>query len=106
MSVIKILLCLSLLASFAGCSSSSKEKDARKHETAGQYVDDSVITTRVKAALFNEDSLKSTDIKVKTYKGIVQLSGFVDTADEVEKAGEVAKNIDNVSSVQNNIIVK
>jgi osmotically-inducible protein OsmY len=100
---IKILVCLILIVSFAGCSST---KDTSKKETAGQYVDDSVITTRVKKAIFSEPALKTMQISVKTYKGIVQLSGFVDTPEEVSRASEVAKNVDNVVSVKNDLIVK
>ena len=59
------------LVSAVGCASTSKQAGA------GEYVDDSVITTKVKAAIFNESSLKSTEINVETFKGVVQLSGFV-----------------------------
>lgn len=83
-----------------GCSSSGK------NETAGQYVDDSVITTRVKTAIIKDPDLKAMQINVKTYQGVVQLSGFVDTQKEVSKAGELAKNVSNVKSVENNLIVK
>ncbi|MGZ5096287.1 MAG: BON domain-containing protein, partial [Burkholderiales bacterium] len=60
-----------LLASLLGCSSSPQ------HEGTGEYIDDSVITTKVKAAVLNEPSLKSAEINVETFKGVVQLSGFV-----------------------------
>lgn len=99
-NMIKTLLCLILLTTFSSCSSTKKE------ETPGQYVDDSVITTKVKSAIFNEPSLKTMQISVKTYKGVVQLSGFVDTKDEVNRAGEVAKNVKNVVSVENDLHVK
>lgn len=98
----KILICSILLTSFVSCSSSG----SKKHETAGQYVDDSVITTKVKTAFVKDPDLKAMQINVKTYQGVVQLSGFVDSAKEVSKAGEIAKNVDNVKSVQNDIIVK
>jgi osmotically-inducible protein OsmY len=96
----KILSCLILLSSFTGCSSHNKS------ETAGQYVDDSVITTKVKTAIFNEPSLKTMQISVKTYQGVVQLSGFVDTPQAASRAGELAKNVSNVQSVKNDLIVK
>ena len=95
-------LCLALLTSFAGCSSSS----SKSKETPGQYVDDSIITTKVKSAIFDEPTLKSMQISVKTHQGVVQLSGFVDSADAVTKAGEVAEKVDNVASVENDLIVK
>jgi len=97
---LKILTCLLLLISFAGCSSS------KKNETPGQYVDDSIITTKVKKAIFDEPTLKTREISVKTNKGIVQLSGFVDSSAEVNKAGDVAKNVENVQSVENDLIVR
>ena len=75
-------------------------------ESTGQYVDDSVITTKVKTAIFNESTLKTLQINVKTFKGVVQLSGFVDSPQAVAKAGEVAKNVNNVVSVENDLIVK
>lgn len=97
---IKILTCFIFLTSFAGCSSSAK------HETAGEYVDDSVITTKVKAAIIKDPDLKAMQIKVKTYQGTVQLSGFVDSQKEISRAGELAKNVSNVKSVENDLIVK
>jgi len=78
----------------------------QKHESTGQYVDDSVITTKVKTAIFNESTLKTMQINVKTYQGVVQLSGFVDSAQNVSKAGEVARGVANVTSVKNDLLVK
>jgi osmotically-inducible protein OsmY len=75
-------------------------------ETPGQYLDDSVITTKVKTAIFNEPSLKSLQIEVETYKGVVQLSGFVDSKASVKKAGEVAGKVEGVKSVKNDLVVK
>jgi len=96
----KFLVCLVLMTAFIGCSSTPKR------ESTGQYVDDSVITTKVKTAIFNESTLKTLQINVKTFKGVVQLSGFVDSPQAVAKAGEVAKNVNNVVSVENDLIVK
>ncbi len=98
--IMKIMSSVALIAAFMGCAST------QKHETAGEYVDDSVITTRVKSAIFGEETLKSLQINVKTYQGTVQLSGFVDSTKSVAKAGEVARSIKNVSSVKNDLIVK
>jgi len=95
-----LLVCFVLLTAVTGYAASDKQK------TTGQYVDDTVITTKVKAAIFNEASLKTLQITVKTYKGVVQLSGFVDSAVSVSKAGEIAKRVDNVVSVVNDLIVK
>lgn len=98
--LIKLLVCIGFATMFLGCAST------RNHESTGEYVDDSVITTRVKAAIFSEDTLKTLQINVKTFKGIVQLSGFVDSARNVAKAGEVASHVKNVLQVQNNLLVK
>jgi osmotically-inducible protein OsmY len=87
-------------------SASFSYAETAKSETAGQYVDDSVITTKVKTAIFNEESLKTLQINVKTYQGVVQLSGFVDSSQSITKAGEVARGVANVGSVQNDLIVK
>lgn len=72
-------------------------------ESTGEYIDDTVITTKVKAAIFNEPMLKSTEIKVETFKGKVQLSGFVKTYDEKMKAGTVAAGVKGVQAVANDI---
>jgi osmotically-inducible protein OsmY len=77
-----------------------------KHESTGEYVDDSVITTKVKALLAEDSFLKSFKIGVKTYKGKVQLSGFVDSQDTVNKAGEITKAVKGVKSVKNSLTVK
>ncbi len=75
-------------------------------ESAGQYVDDSVITTKVKALLAKDETLKAFEINVKTYKGIVQLRGFVDSKTTAEKAGKIAGSVEGVKSVKNDLIVK
>lgn len=98
--IMKFLAICVLTVAFMGCAATPK------HESTGQYVDDSVITSKVKTAIFNEDSLKTMQINVKTYKGIVQLSGFVNSAQSVKKAGEVARSIENVVKVENDLIVK
>ena len=99
-NIIKFLVICVLTVAFMGCAAT------QKHESTGQYVDDSVITTRVKTAIFKEDTLKSMQINVKTYKGVVQLSGFVNSAQNVSKAGEVARSVENVVSVENDLLVK
>jgi osmotically-inducible protein OsmY len=88
------------LASALGCASTSTK------EGTGEYFDDSVVTTKVKAAIFNEPSLSSNQISVETFKGTVQLSGFVKTSDEKNKAAEVARGIKGVASVKNDIRLK
>lgn len=89
-----------MLVSFLGCASTAKQ------EGTGEYIDDSVITTKVKAAIFNEPSLKSTEINVETFKGVVQLSGFVNSRADENKAVEVARSVKGVTSVKNDMRLK
>ena len=89
-----------LMATALGCASTSTS------EGTGEYVDDSVITTKVKTAIFNEPTLKSTEINVETFKGTVQLSGFVNSQGDVNKAVAVARNVKGVSAVKNDMRVK
>jgi osmotically-inducible protein OsmY len=77
-----------------------------KQESTGQYFDDSLITTKVKAAILNEPSLKVSQINVETYKGVVQLSGFVDSAEAGGKATQLAREVKGVSSVKNDTRVR
>jgi hyperosmotically inducible protein len=91
---------LMLIATLVACASTSKQ------EGAGAYVDDSVITTKVKSLLASDDFLKSFEITVETYKGTVQLSGFVDSQKAIDKAGEIASGVKGVNSVKNNLNVK
>ncbi len=98
--VTKFLVCLVVLSAFIGCAST------HNRASTGEYVDDTVITTKVKAGIFDEPTLKTLQIQVETFKGAVQLSGFVDSAQSVEKAGEIAKSVEGVKEVKNNLIVK
>ena len=101
--ILKLLVCSML---FAAPLSPFTGYAATENETAGKYVDDSVITTKVKAAIFNVKTLKTLQINVKTYQGVVQLSGFVDSRQSVRKAGEVAGNVEGVKKVKNDLQVK
>jgi hyperosmotically inducible protein len=74
--------------------------------SAGEVVDDSVVTTKVKAALVAEPATKARDITVVTREGIVQLSGFVDSATEKATAAEIAQGIAGVKEVRNNLQIK
>jgi osmotically-inducible protein OsmY len=89
-----------LMVAFAACASTSKQ------EGAGEYVDDSVITTKIKSLLAADDFLKSFQIGVETYKGTVQLSGFVGSQKAVNKAVEISRSVKGVNSVKNDLIVK
>jgi hypothetical protein len=88
------------LATTLGCASTSTK------EGTGEYVDDTVITTKVKAAIFNEPSLKSSEINVETFKGAVQLSGFVKYQADMNKAVEVTRRVGGVKSVKNDMRLK
>jgi osmotically-inducible protein OsmY len=98
--VIRYLVLLMLIVTFLACESKPKQ------ESAGEYLDDSVITTEVKSLLAKDDLLKSFQISVETNKGIVQLSGFVDSQQTVDKAGEIARSVKGVTSVKNDLVVK
>lgn len=89
-----------LLVSMLGCASTPKQ------EGTGEYIDDSVITTKVKAAIFEESSLKSAEINVETFKGMVQLSGFVSSQAAIDKAVELARGVKGVKSVRNDMRLK
>lgn len=88
------------IAGMLGCASTGKT------EGTGEYFDDTVITTKVKAAIFEEPTLKSMEINVETFKGTVQLSGFVTAKEHVYTAGKVAKRVEGVERVKNDIRVK
>ena len=102
--VIHCLVLLMLITAtttiFMACASTSTR------EGTGEYVDDSVITTKVKTLLANDDFFKSFQISVETFKGIVQLSGFVNSQKAVDKAGAIAGSVKGVKNVKNNLIVK
>ena len=89
-----------LLASLLGCAGTSTK------EGTGEYFDDTVITTKVKTAIFNEPSLKSAEINVETFKGAVQLSGFVSSPANISRAVEIARGVGGVTSVKNNMRLK
>lgn len=89
-----------LLATTIGCASTAKQ------EGMGEYVDDTVITTKTKAAIFNDPTLKSAEINVETFKGVVQLSGFVNSQADINKAVAVTRAIPGVTSVKNDMRLK
>ncbi len=94
-----LLLALGM-ATILGCASTAN------HEGTGEYVDDTVITTKVKAAIFNEPSLKVSEINVETYKGTVQLSGFVKYPVDMTRAVEVSRAVNGVKAVKNDMRLK
>ena len=98
--ILMFLAGIVLVASFMGCAATST------NESTGQYIDNSVITSKVKAAIFEEPTLKTLQINVESFKGEVQLSGFVDSAASVKKAGDVARGVEGVVGVKNDLVVK
>ena len=95
-----ILVLTIVLASAWGCGSTAKTQGT------GEYVDDSVITAKVKTAIFNDSTLKVNEINVETFKGVVQLSGFVNSQADINKAVQVARGVAGVKSVKNDMRIK
>lgn len=91
-------LLLTLLV--AGCAATATR------ESTGEYIDDSAITAHVKAAIYEDPDLKIGQISVQTYKGVVQLSGFVNSPNAVAKAGKIAASVKGASAIQNDLIIK
>ena len=98
--MLRTLLMLLVFAMIAGCAST------RTQESTGQYVDDSTITAKVKAEILGDSALKVFDIGVETFKGTVQLSGFVNSAEIRNRAAVVAGRVSGGRSVKNSLIVK
>lgn len=72
----------------------------------GEYIDDAVISSRVKAAFATNPEVKATEVQVETYKGTVQLSGFVESSESAARAAQIAREVPGVKSVQNSMVVK
>jgi osmotically-inducible protein OsmY len=94
------MLATFLLMASLGCASS------RTQEGTGEYLDDTLITTKVKAAILGEPGLKVAEINVETFKGVVQLSGFVNSPEDINKAMRVARAVKGVTSVENDMQLK
>jgi osmotically-inducible protein OsmY len=89
-----------MIAALTACAPTAKQ------EGTGEYVDDSVITTKVKAAFAEDPQVKATEVKVETFKGTVQLSGFVDSKASAQRAVELAHQVAGVKSVKDDTVVK
>ncbi len=100
LKIVSTLIAAVMLTTVAGCASTPTQ------ESTGQYVDDTVITTNVKAAILDEPTLKSAEINVETFKGVVQLSGFVRSEANIETAIRVARRVKGVKSVKNDMRLK
>ena len=99
-AILALLALSSGLALFPGCAATSTR------ESTGEYVDDASITAKVKASFVRDPVVKALDVKVETFKGVVQLSGFVDTPDQKSRAEQIARNTAGVQNVTNNISIK
>jgi len=99
-TVIRFLVALMMITAFVACASTPQQS------STGEVVDDSVITTKIKSELAADEFLKSFQISVETRKGIVELSGFVDSQKAKDKAGQIARAVEGVKSVQNALLVK
>lgn len=99
-SVSRAFAGLLFVAVLGGCASTHQQ------ESTGQYVDDTVITTKVKTAILNDKITNGIDVNVETYKGVVQLSGFVKSASAHDKAIELARSVGGVQSVKDDIVVR
>jgi osmotically-inducible protein OsmY len=100
LSRISVIVAASAFTLLAGCAAGPQQA------TAGQYIDDTTITARVKTAIYQEPTLKSAEINVETFKGRVQLSGFVSTRASMDRAGAVAKGVNGVIAVNNDLRLK
>ena len=104
MKIAKSIISAAIFATVAitavGYSSTNKQA------STGEYVDDAVITTKVKAALINDPNVKAREVNVETFKGDVQLSGFVADARDAQRAVEIARGVKGVTAVKNDIRVK
>ena len=98
--IARFLIALMMITAFMACASTPQQT------STGEHIDDTVITTKVKTELANDNFLKSFKISVETRKGIVALSGFVDSQYAVDKAGEIARGVEGVKSVENALVAK
>ena len=96
----RLLISLVLVISVTGCAG------GKKMESTGEYFNDMAITTKVKAYILDNSKLNLMQINVETFKGVVQLSGFVDSNEIAAKAAEVAKTVKGVKKVNNSLVVK
>lgn len=97
---LKVMFGTTMLALVLGCASTDK------NASTGEYIDDTVITAKVKTELIKDEDLNAGEINVETFKGVVQLSGFVKSREDISKAERVAENVKGVKSVKNDIRLK
>jgi osmotically-inducible protein OsmY len=99
-AIAQSVIATTLLVSVVACA------PTQTREGTGEYVDDSVITTKVKAAYAADSTVKATQVNVETFKGTVQLSGFVDSRESAQKAVDIARGVKGVKSVKNDLVIR
>ncbi|MEX0624194.1 BON domain-containing protein [Saccharospirillum sp.] len=99
-TIFSSLLAILLITTVIGCAGSSTQ------ESTGEYIDDAWITTKVKASLVEDPDVKALEVNVETFKGVVQLSGFVESQEAMDQAVIIARSIEGVVSVKNNMTIK
>lgn len=99
-SIFASLLAVLLLTTVIGCAGSATQ------ESTGEYIDDTWITTKVKASLVDDPTVKAREVNVETFKGVVQLSGFIESQEAMDRAVAVASSIQGVTSVRNDMTIK
>lgn len=100
MRYISLVVCLVWIVTVMGCAGD------RTTQSTGEFVDDSAIANKVKTAFYADQEVKGTQIEVEVFKGVVQLSGFVDNATQAQKAVQIARGVNGVREVRNSMIVK
>jgi osmotically-inducible protein OsmY len=98
--ILKILFAGLMALAMVACA------PTEKRESTGEYIDDALITTKVKAALAADPDVKATEVKVTTYRGVVQLSGFVSSPEAARKAVEIARKVEGVREVKNDMVIR
>jgi osmotically-inducible protein OsmY len=98
---IGLIVCLVWVAvAVIGCAGN------RTSQSTGEFIDDSTLANKVKVALYADDEVKGTQVEVEAFKGVVQLSGFVDNMAQSQKAEQIAWEVNGVQNVRNNLIVR
>jgi len=100
MRYISVVVCLVLTAVMLGCAGD------RTNKSTGQVIDDNAIAAKVKSSLIADPQVKGTQVSVEVFKGVVQLSGFVDSTANAQKAVSIARNVEGVKEVRNSLVVK
>lgn len=104
--IVAVAVAASALA-LAGCASNRDAPEPSSSRTAGEFSGDAALTAKVKTAIASDSGLgNAANINVNTYRGVVQLNGFVESEDKIQRAADAARRVDGVRSVENNLRVK